>query len=622
MIARFRSADMLATPIMLAMATFHVWVVLTGAPQVFIFRGTHLLFGLALVFILFPSFPKTSRLFWPGRALDAVLVALSVTCIGYLFVEEDYILTRFALVSELAPADLALGTLFIGLVLEATRRTIGIMLPLVAIAFLTYGMFGAGLSWSYLVDVNYLTTEGIFGIPISVSATYIILFIVFGAFVEKSGAGRLFIDFAMAVAGGATGGPAKVACLTSALFGSISGSSTANVMTTGSFTIPLMKRLGYRPAFAGAVEAVASTGGQIMPPIMGAAAFVMAEFMGTSYLTVVKIAAIPALLYFAAVFFAIHLEAKRMSMRGLPAEELPRIGAVLRERGHQILPLFIIVGILMVGYSAPYAALIGTASVFPIAYLRKTTRGDATLANVIDATTTGVRNSLQVIMACAAAGIVVGVIGFSGVGMEFTNLISSLSRDSLMLALVLTALAGIVLGMGLPTTPAYIVQVALLVPGLVELGVRLEAAHLFVLYFACLSVITPPVAISLFAANSLSGGKLIPSSIASLKLAATGYIVPFMAAYGPALLLLGSPLQSLLAAITAVCGVIALSAGLHGYLLRRCSILERLMLVGAAFGLMIPDVLSDGLGLATALLILLVQSRRPEEPVPAPSVAN
>lgn len=622
MFERLPRSDALATPIMLAMAAFHVWVVLTGAPQVFVFRGTHLLFGLVLVFILFPAFPRNSRLFWPGRALDALLVAGGIACIGYLFVEEDYVLTRFALVSDLAPADLVLGTIFIGLVLEATRRTIGIMLPLVALAFVIYGIFGAGLSWPYLVDVNYLTTEGILGIPISVSATYIILFIMFGAFVEKSGAGRLFIDFAMAIAGGATGGPAKVACLTSALFGSISGSSTANVMTTGSFTIPLMKRLGYRPEFAGAVEAVASTGGQIMPPIMGAAAFVMAEFMGTSYLAVVKLAAIPALLYFAAVFFAIHFEAKRMNMRGLPANELPRLREVLRERGHQVLPLFIIVGVLMAGYSAPYAALIATASVFPIAMLRKSTRGEATLANVIEATTAGVRNSLQVIMACASAGIVIGVVGFSGIGMEFTGLVRAASHETLILALVLTAIAGVVLGMGLPTTPAYIVQVALLVPGLVHLGVRLEAAHMFVLYFACLSVITPPVAISLFAANSLSGGKLIPSSIDSLKLAATGYIVPFMAAYAPALLLLGSPLQSLLAALTALCGVIALSAGLHSYLLRRCSLLERLLLIAAAFGLMIPGMLGDGLGLAIVIVILLVQSRRPLEPVPAARAAN
>ena len=472
------------------------------------------------------------------------------------------------------------------LVLEAGRRTVGIILPLIAAAFLVYGYAFAELSVPSLIDINYLTTEGIFGIPISVSATYITLFILFGAFIEKSGAGQLFIDFAMAVAGGATGGPAKVACLTSALFGSISGSSTANVMTTGAFTIPLMKRLGYRPSFAGAVEAVASTGGQIMPPIMGAAAFVMAEFMGVSYLTVLKIALVPATLFFVAVFFAIHFEAKRTGLQGVPKEDLPNVLDVVKERGHQILPLLIIIGVLFQGYSAPYAALCGLASVFPIAALRKTTRSAVRLSTIVDATTTGIRNSLQVIMACACAGIVVGVVGFSGIGMEFTSVITSLSQDSLILALVLTAVAGIVLGMGLPTTPAYIVQVALLVPALVELGVQLEAAHLFVLYFACLSVITPPVAISLFAANSISGAKLMPSTIASLKLSATGYIVPFMAVFGPALLLLGTPTQSALATLSAIVGVITLSAGLHGYLISRASMVERVLLVACAIGLL------------------------------------
>ena len=615
---------MIATPIMLAMAAFHVWVVLVGAPQVFVFRGTHLLFGLTLVFILFPLVRKESSLFLPSRILDAGLVALTIVVIGYLFVAEDYILRRFALVSALKPIDLLFGTSFVLLVLEAARRTVGIALPLVAIAFLAFGMINANLSWSYLVDVNYLTTEGILGIPISVSATYITLFVLFGAFVEKSGAGQLFIDFAMAIAGASTGGPAKVACLTSALFGSISGSSTANVMTTGTFTIPLMKRLGYRPHFAGAVEAVASTGGQIMPPIMGAAAFVMAEFMGVSYLTVLKIALVPAMLYFVAVFFAIHFEAKRMNLRGMDRADLPDLREVIFKRGHQILPLVIIVGTLLVGYSAPYAALIGMASVFPIAALRRETRSAVTLANFVDAVTSGIRNSLQVIMSCASAGIVVGVIGFSGIGIEFTELVSAAARDNLVLALVLTAIAGVILGMGLPTTPAYIVQVALLVPGLVALGVRLEAAHLFVLYFASLSVITPPVAISLFAANSISGGKLLPSSIAALKLAATGYVVPFMAVFGLPLLLIGTGMQILITVSTALIGVIGLSAGLHGFFLTRCNLLERLTLVAFSLVLMMPSVWFNVLGLCGTSIILIVQVLRrraaPTQSTPASDV--
>jgi TRAP transporter 4TM/12TM fusion protein len=600
-------AERIAVPIMLAMAAFHIWVVLTGAPQVFVFRGTHLLFALVLVFILFPAAQPGSRLYWPLRALDVGLVLLSVASIGYLFVNEDYVLSRFALVSALEPADLFLGGAFVLLVLEAARRTVGVILPLVAMAFLAYGVFGAGLTPEYLIDVNYLTTEGILGIPISVSATYIFLFVLFGAFVEKSGTGKLFMDFALSIAGSAPGGPAKVACLTSALFGSISGSSTANVMTTGSFTIPLMKRTGYTPAFAGAVEAVASTGGQIMPPIMGAAAFVMAEFMGISYLAVLKMALIPALLYFVAVFFAIHFEAKRANLAGLPKDSLPKLSTVLRERGHQIIPLLVIIGVLMMGFSAPYAGLLGIASVFPVALLRKSSRGNVTLANFLDAVTSGVRNSLQVIMACASAGVVVGVIGFSGLGLDFTGLVADAAQGDLILALLLTAGAGIVLGMGLPTTPAYIVQVALLVPGLVNLGVQLEAAHLFVFYFAIISVITPPVAISLFAANSISGARLLPSSIAALKLGATGYLVPFMCVFGPALMLFGTVTEIMVAIVTSVGGVIALSASLHGYLLDRCTWFDRALLLASALVLMVPGYASDLIGAAGFAIIIGLQ---------------
>ncbi|MEH6652099.1 MAG: TRAP transporter fused permease subunit [Motiliproteus sp.] len=598
---------------MLAMAAFHIWVVLTGAPQVFVFRGTHLLFALVLVFILFPLVRPENRFYWPSRILDAGLVLLAISSIGYLFANEDYVLSRFALVSPLAPVDFILGGSFVLLVLEAARRTVGMMLPLVALAFLGYGVFGAGLTPEYLIDVNYLTTEGILGIPIGVSATYITLFVLFGAFVEKSGTGKLFMDFALSVAGSAPGGPAKVACLTSALFGSISGSSTANVMTTGSFTIPLMKRTGYRPEFAGAVEAVASTGGQIMPPIMGAAAFVMAEFMGISYLEVMKIALVPALLYFVAVFFAIHFEAKRANLAGLPKDTLPELGKVLRERGHQIIPLLVIIGVLIMGFSAPYAGLLGIVSVFPVAMLRKSTRSNVTFANFIDAVTSGIRNSLQVIMACASAGVVVGVIGFSGLGLDFTGLVASAAQGHLVLALLLTAGAGIVLGMGLPTTPAYIVQVALLVPGLVELGVQLEAAHLFVFYFAIISVITPPVAISLFAANSLSGGKLIPSSIAALKLGATGYLVPFMCVFGPALMLFGTVTEILVAIVTSIGGVITLSASLHGYFIGRCTWFDRALLLASALVLMVPGYASDLIGAAGLAIVLGLQWLRSEK---------
>ena len=594
--------------IALAMFAFHLWVVATGAPEVFHFRGTHLLFSLALIFLWYPvmvtgSIGRRAA----GAVIDCAFIGMSIAVVGYLFVEHDHILTRFAYVDELRPIEVVFGIGIIAVALEAARRTVGLALPITALIFLVYGLFFANLGTGELIDQMYLTTEGIFGIPLNVSATYMVLFIVFGALVEKSGTGKLFMDFAMALAGATAGGPAKVACMTSAMFGTISGSSTANVMTTGTFTIPLMKRIGYRPAFAGAVEAVASTGGQIMPPIMGAAAFVMAEFMAVSYLTVIGIAILPALLYFLAVFVAVHFEAKRVGLKGLPKPDLPQMGKVLRERGHQFLPLVVIMGMLVGGYSAPYAATLGLLSVIPVALMRKTTRSEITVPLIIQALIEGIRNSLQVAAACACSGIVIGVISLSGVGIEFTGFIISLAGDTLLLALVLTAIAGIILGMGLPTTPAYIVQVALLVPALIKLGVPLEAAHMFVFYFAILSAITPPVAITLYAANGISGAGLWDGGIASMKLAATGYIIPFMFVYGPSLLLIGEPNHVAISCTTSVIGVICLAAGLHGYFLRRASIVERLLLVAAALTLIKPGLATDVIGAGVIGFVVLLQ---------------
>jgi len=603
-----KMATAITTTIALGMMAFHLWVVFAGAPELYYFRGTHLLFALVLTFLWFPIFKeRTGGRLAATWTIDSLCIAGSIAVIGYLFVEHDYVLTRFAYVDELKPLDATFGVLIIILVLESTRRLVGLALPLTALAFLLYGVFISHLRPGEIIDQLYLTPEGIFGIPLNVSATYMVLFIVFGSIVERSGTGKLFMDFALALAGHSAGGPAKVACMTSAMFGTISGSSTANVMTTGTFTIPMMKKIGYRPAFAGAVEAVASTGGQIMPPIMGAAAFVMAEFMAVSYLTVISFAILPALLYFLAVFVAVHFEAKRVGLKGLPRADLPAMGKVLRERGHQFLPLVIIVGVLVAGYSAPYAATCGILSVVPVMALRKTTRGDISIRLIIDAVVDGIRNSLQVATATACSGIVIGIISLSGIGIDFTTLVLHLSQDSLLLALILTAIAGIILGMGLPTTPAYIVQVALLVPALVKLGILAEAAHMFVFYFAILSAITPPVAITLYAANGLSGAGLWDGGFAAMKLAATGYIIPFMFAYGPSLLLIGEPMTVVTAGVSSVIGVTCLAAGLHGYFLKRATLLDRALLICAAFALIKPGIASDLLGAALIVAAVTVQ---------------
>jgi len=437
---------------------------------------------------------------------------------------------------------------------------------------------------------------------VSVSATYVVLFILFGSFVERTGTGQLFMNFAMALTGHTAGGPAKVSCLTSAMFGTVSGSAVANVMTTGTFSIPLMKRIGYSPAFAGAVEAVASTGGQIMPPIMGAAAFVMAEFLGVPYITVAAYALIPALLYFAAVFFAVHFEARRLGMKGLPRAELPSLWATLRDHGHLFIPLVVIISVLISGYSAPFAALCGIASVFPTILLRASSRKHLTATNMLSALVEGARNAVSVALACGCAGIVIGVIALTGLGIDFTGLVIALSQDSLILALVLTMMAGIVLGMGMPTTPAYIMQVALLVPAVVKLGIQVEAAHLFVFYFAILSAITPPVALAVYAANGLSGAGLWDSGLAAIKLGFTGYIIPFMFVFGPSLMLIGEWHTIALTTFTALSGVILLSAGLHGFLIAHAPMWQRALMIAAAVALIKPGIYTDlaGLGLAAA----------------------
>ncbi|MEQ8395258.1 TRAP transporter permease [Thalassobaculum sp.] len=611
-----RLAQGLITAVGLAMTLYHLYTAWFGAPDALSFRAIHVAFALVLAFLIFPARNGGSNTPDIGRL---VLAGLSIVASGYILWGQEYINNRMIYVDDLRPEDWVLGSLLILLLLEATRRCVGLALPMTAIAFLAYAVFGAGSDLPQLMEQMYLGTEGIFGIPVSVSATYVMLFILFGAMVERTGTGKLFMDFAMALTGHTAGGPAKVACITSGLFGTVSGSAVANVMTTGAFSIPLMKKLGYRPAFAGAVEAVASTGGQIMPPIMGAAAFVMAEFLGVSYLTVAAYALIPAAMYFLAVFLAVHFEAKRTGMRGLPRSELPRLLTVLKEQGHLFLPLVVIVGALVAGYSAPLSALFGIASVLVAAGLRKSTRHYLTPANIMDGLVSGARNTVSVALACGCAGIVIGVISLTGLGIEFTSLVLAASQNHLVLALVLTMMAGIVLGMGMPTTPAYIVQVALLVPALVKLGIIVEAAHMFTFYFAILSAITPPVALAVYAANGLSNAGLWETGLLALKLGATGYIVPFMFVFGPSLLMIGEPLWILTTATTAMIGVVCLASGLAGYLLASLALWQRLALITAAIVLIKPGLTTDAIGIgilvAVAGLNLMVKNREAPDTV-------
>ncbi len=649
-----------AAALAVAMSGYHIWAGAFGVPEAIYFRGTHLAFALTLIFLWFPA--RRSSPATRPTLTDVACLAAALAAIGYLFVHHDYVVNRYIWVDPLSRGDLIFGILLTVLVLEATRRTVGAALPLTALLFLAYAFAGPilpgplqhrGFSLELVMDQLYLSTEGIFGIPLAVSATYVILFVLFGAFLEKSGTGQLFMDFATGLTGHTAGGPGKVSCVSSALFGTISGSAVANVMVDGWLTIPLMKRSGFRPAFAAAVEAVASTGGQIMPPVMGAAAFVMAEFLALPYITIAKHALIPALLYYLAVFVAIHFEARRTGLRGLPREELPSLRRVLRSRGHLFLPVLIILGVMLAGYTAPYAALWalwGTAALaahpalalplgvlvplgawlagqMPIAWALGAA-GAVALAKavwreprltwrpLIQALADGARNSLPVAAACASAGIVIGVIALTGLGLQFTGLVLTAARDSLIPALVLTMVAGIVLGMGMPTTPAYIVQAALLIPALIKLGVLPIAAHLFVFYFAIISAITPPVAMAVYAAAGIGGSNLWQTGLAAVRLGATGFIVPFMFVYGPSLLFIGDWFTVVTTLISAAVGVTALAAGLHGYLQRPLYWWERGVLVAGALLLIKPGLRTDLVGVLLLAGVLAAQRLLPGPAAP------
>lgn len=596
----------------IAMSVYHLYTAAFGAPEAMMHRSIHLLFTLVLIFLLGISSKTGKKKI--NLYVDFVLLGLVFLSLGHVFINYDYIVTRYPYVHPLTQWDFVMGIILTLLLLEASRRVIGWALPITAAAFLLYTIFGehlpglmrhTGFSFETIIDQLYLTTEGIFGIPLGVSATYVILFVIFGAFLEQSGTGQFFMDFATSLVGGSKGGPGKISCVSSSLFGTISGSAVANVMVDGWLTIPLMKRTGFKHEFAAAVEATASTGGQIMPPVMGAAAFVIAEFTGISYIDICKHALIPALLYYLALFMAIHFEASRTGLLGIPKEERPNFKWVILTKGHLFIPLVVIIYFMLGGYTPMYACIYATLSVLLVSVLRADTRMG--LKKILGALEFGAMNMLPVAAACACAGIVVGMINLTGLGLKFTSLILLIAGDSLAPALIFTMIAGIILGMGLPTTAAYIVQAALLIPALIKLGVPLIAAHLFVFYFAIISAITPPVAMAVYAAAGISGSNIWKTGIAAMKIGATGFIVPFMFVYGPSLLLIGSPTSIVMTIVSASIGVVLLSAGLMGWFLKETNYLERAMLIAGAIFLIKPGLFTDAVGLVLLIIVILLQ---------------
>ncbi|HSG07938.1 MAG TPA: TRAP transporter fused permease subunit [Longimicrobiales bacterium] len=544
-----------------------------------------------------------------ASGLSWVLAGLTVLVCVYLASQNQELVRRSGSPTAL---DLAAGALAVALVLELARRTTGWGLVTVCGLALAYAVAGPylpgvlahrGYGPARLVEHLYLSTEGIWGVPLGVSADFVYLFVLFGAVLEVAGGGALLIALADRVAGRTRGGPAKTAAVASAFMGSLSGSAVANVVTTGTFTIPLMKRAGFKPHFAAAIEAAASTGGQLMPPIMGAGAFILATWTNIPYVKVAAAAAIPALLYYVALLAAIHFRAGKMGIEPATA----RVHEPVAKRLHLLLPVVFIVVFLAMGRSPMRAAFWGVISSLALAWLSPATRPDTKkLAAMLDGAG---RGAVQVAAACAAAGIVVGVASLTGIGLRMSELIVTLSQGNLLAALTLTAVGSIVLGMGLPTTAAYVVLAALGAPALVELGVPLLAAHLFIFYFGCISNVTPPVSLAAFAAAGIADAPPVRTAVSAAVLAGAGFLVPFMFIYGPPLLLEGSVLGIAMAVVTAVLGVTALASATMGFGRRDLVLWERLVLGAGALLLVFPGAVTDGAGLV-ALGIVFLRGRR------------
>lgn len=599
----------LLTFIAVGMSLYHLYTARYGTPIAIIHRSIHVSFILVMVFLLYPPFRKNNVLF---RIIDGILIILSIIPSCYLITQYKEIVLRAGMPNK---TDLILAGLIILLVLEAARRVMGWVLPALSILFLLYGYYGSyfigrlshrGFSFDEIFEYMYLTTEGIYGVPIGVSAQYLILFILFGAFLLKSGVGDFFNDLAIAIAGQSKGGPAQVAVISSGFMGSINGSAVANVVTTGTFTIPLMKRIGYSPEFAGGVEAAASCGGQILPPVMGAAAFIMAETLGIKYVNIMYAAIIPALLYYGSALTMVYLRASHRNLRGLDQSEVPNLWALIKKKFYLFTPMVVLVYLLVRGYTPTYAAFFAIITSVLASWIKPETR--MTPKKIIEALEMGARNTISVAVPCAVVGIIVGISTLTGFGSKIAGSIISWSGGSLFLTLFFTMIACIVLGLGMPSIPAYILTATMAAPALARMGVPPLASHFFVFYFAMMANVTPPVALAAFAASGISGGDINKTGYEAFKLALAGFLIPYMFVYSPALLGIETTFGGILVvAITAMIGVIALAGAVEGYLLIEAKLYQRLILLAAAFTLIKPGGMTDIIGFLLIGIVIVLQ---------------
>ncbi|MEI0516339.1 TRAP transporter permease [Brachyspira murdochii] len=597
---------------------FQLYSILSGRITAQVVRATHLAFVMLLAYLLFPmkkDMPK-DKLPW----YDVILAVIGAASWSYITINFDSLVRRAGIYTS---TDIIIGIIGILLVFEACRRIVGLPILIISIVFIIYALFGAyapgflnhrGYSLQRLVSHLFYNTEGIMGTPIGASATFIFLFIFFGALLDKTGIGQFFIDICNAIAGGFDGGPAKVAVLTSAMFGTVSGSSVSNTVGTGSFTIPMMKSLGYRPEFAGAVEASASTGGQLMPPIMGAASFLMAESLGIPYMEVAKAAIIPAILYFTGIFIMVHLEAKKTGLKGLSRDSLPKIGELLMKKGYLVIPLLTIIYFFVLGKTAIYAGLMGIIaaaivalvnSIVDIIMKRKVSFG---LNDLIDVFVNATRNIISVAIACAMAGIIIGVITLTGLGLKIGAGLISISGGIPILLLFLTMISSIILGMGVPTTANYLITSTIAASAIIGLGYEPLAAHMFVFYFGIIADVTPPVALAAMAGAAIAKSDPLKTGIEATKLSIGAFIIPYMFIFNPDILMINTTISDIIPIlITSLIGMFGVSAGLEGYVFRKCKPYERILFIIAGLLSIYPEVYSDIIGIGVIAILVIIQ---------------
>jgi TRAP transporter 4TM/12TM fusion protein len=572
-----------------------------------------LAFSLAVHYPLNPKRPG----FLPLLVVDLILAALGFSFALYIYFDYWEFIFR---VGEPTGWDLFFGIVSIVLIFELTRRVVGWPLLIIAFAFLAYSIFGQflpapfshrGYDLERIATTLFMSKNGLFGVPMRITTYFIYLFIAFGAFYETCGGTAFFVDLASALFGKLRGGPAKVSVAVSGMMGTISGSAVANTVTTGSLTIPLMKRIGFEPHVAGAVEATASTGGQLMPPVMGAAAFIMAEYLGVPYIEVCKAAVIPAVLYFLAIYSVVHFYSLKIGIKGLSESEIPSVKLVLRDKWMFTVPLIVLIGILVYGYSPRVAVLFSLLATVVMSFFRKESR--MMPSKIFDAMAKTAYNCVMVVGACATAGIVIGVVLLTGMGGKITALVITISAGSLLFALPIVMLASILFGMGLPTVVCYVLLAATVAPSLIDLGVTPLAAHLYIFYFGMLCMVTPPVSFAAYAGAAIAKSDPMKTGWTAWTFALAGFLLPYMFVYNNSLLLMGSVMNILFSILTSMIGVICLGAGIIGYVLKKTPAHERFLLFAAAFLLIKPGLITDLIGFSCAVLTIVFQLKKRSE---------